>query len=417
VLAQSTLAIKAIDIGKKYEIYNKPSHRLKELLFLGKKRFHQDFWALRNIYLEVEAGSTVGVIGNNGAGKTTLLKLLTGTTMPTSGELIINGRVSALLELGAGFHPEFSGKDNIYMNCTILGMTKEEIDSKFEGIVHFSELGDFIYHPLKIYSSGMNMRLGFSVAISVDPDILIIDETLSVGDEYFRGKCLNKINDLKKRGKTILFVSHEMEMVRNLCDFVILLEKGEIIAQGSADEVADIYLKKVRAMEEGRMRIINTMDKKDGYPRWGSGEVEITEVKMFNGNNEERYVFQTGEKVVITIKYTVKKDVKRPVFGIGLFRSDGTYITGANHMWHRNPEHIERLQEGEEGTIECIIPGFPLLKGNYYLTLYCYNHSLLAPTPIDHVEKAVKFKVIENEIIEHGIVSIPTNWKINKFTF
>jgi ABC-type polysaccharide/polyol phosphate transport system ATPase subunit len=273
------LAIKAIDIGKKYEIYNKPSHRLKEFLFLGKRRFHQDFWALRNIYLEVEAGSTVGVIGNNGAGKSTLLKLLTGTTKSTCGELIINGRVSALLELGAGFHPEFSGRDNIYMNCTILGMTKEEIDSKFESIVNFSELGDFIYHPLKIYSSGMYMRLGFSVAISVDPDILIIDEALSVGDEYFRGKCLNKINDFKKYGKTILFVSHDIEMVKNLCDFVILLEKGEIIAQGSADEVADIYLKKVRATEEGRMRLLNTRDKNDGYPRWGSGEIEITEVK------------------------------------------------------------------------------------------------------------------------------------------
>ena len=408
------LAIKATDIGKKYEIYNKPSHRLKEVLFLGKKRFHQDFWALRNIYLEVEAGSTVGVIGNNGAGKSTLLKLLIGTTKPTSGELIINGRVSALLELGAGFHPEFSGKDNIYLNCSILGMTKEEIDSKFEGIVHFSELGDFIYHPLKIYSSGMYMRLGFSVAISVDPDILIIDETLSVGDEYFRGKCLNKINDFNKRGKTILFVSHEMEMVRNLCDFVILLEKGEIIAQGSADDVADIYLKKVRALEEDRMRIINTPDKTNEYPRWGSGEVEITEVKMFKGDNEERYVFQTGEKVVITITYTVKKNVKRPVFGIGLFRSDGTYITGANHLWHRNPKHIEKLQEGEKGTIECMISDFPLLKGNYYLTLYCYNHSLPAPTAIDHMEKAVKFKVIENEIIEHGIVSIPTKWEINK---
>jgi ABC-type polysaccharide/polyol phosphate transport system ATPase subunit len=407
------LAIKAIDIGKKYEIYNKPSHRLKEFLFLGKRRFHQDFWALRNIYLEVEAGSTVGVIGNNGAGKSTLLKLLTGTTKSTCGELIINGRVSALLELGAGFHPEFSGRDNIYMNCTILGMTKEEIDSKFESIVNFSELGDFIYHPLKIYSSGMYMRRGFSVAISVDPDILIIDEALSVGDEYFRGKCLNKINDFKKYGKTILFVSHDIEMVKNLCDFVILLEKGEIIAQGSADEVADIYLKKVRATEEGRMRLLNTRDKNDGYPRWGSGEIEITEVKMLNAGNEERYVFQTGEKVIITIKYMVKEDVKRPVFGIGLFRSDGTYITGANHLWHRNPEDIERLQEGEEGNIECIIPDFPLLKGNYYLTLYCYNHSLPAPTPIDHVEKAVKFKVIENEINEHGMVSIPTKWKIN----
>ena len=296
------LAIKAIDIGKKYEIYNKPSHRLKEFLFLGKRRFHQDFWALRNIYLEVEAGSTIGIIGNNGAGKSTLLKLLTGTSKPTCGELIINGRVSALLELGAGFHPEFSGRDNIYMNCTILGMTKEEIDSKFESIVHFSELGDFIYYPLKIYSSGMYMRLGFSVAISVDPDILIIDETLSVGDEYFRGKCLNKINDFKQRGKTILFVSHEMEMVRNLCDLVILLEKGEIIAQGSADEVADIYLKKVRAMEEGRMRILNTLDKKNEYPRWGSRDIEIAEVKMFSSDNEERYVFQTGEKVIIMIK-------------------------------------------------------------------------------------------------------------------
>lgn len=407
-------SIKATDLGKKYEIYQRPSHRLKELFFLGKKNFHQDFWALRNIYLEVEVGSTVGIIGNNGAGKSTLLKVLTGTSKPTCGELIINGKISALLELGAGFHPEFSGRDNIYMNCTILGMSKEEIDSKFESIVNFSELGDFIYHPVKIYSSGMYMRLGFSVAINVDPDILIIDEALSVGDEYFRGKCLNKINEFKNRGKTILFVSHEMEVVRNICDFVILLDKGEIIAQGSAHEVADIYLKRVHAVEERKMRLINAQDNEDGYPRWGSGEVEIIEVKMFNDNDEECYVFQSGGKVVISVSYKVKKDVKRPVFGIGLFRSDGTYITGTNHFWHKNPEKIEKLHEGEAGTIECIIPNFPLLKGNYYLTLYCYNHSLPAPTPIDHVEKAVNFKVIEDEIIEHGIVSITTNWKINK---
>jgi len=252
-------------------------------------------------------GSSVGIIGENGAGKSTLLKLLTGITLPTSGEVKVTGRVASLLELGAGFHPEFSGRDNVHLNCSILGMSEEEIAERFPRIADFSELGEFIDRPVKTYSSGMYVRLAFAVAASVDPDILMIDEALSVGDEHFKGKCINRLNEFREQGKTTVFVSHDMGAVKNMCRHVVLLDRGEIVEQGTAEQVADEYLK--RAHARGNERLLTLNREKNTYPRWGSGEIETLEIEMLDADGKPSLVFRTGEPFTVRVPYRVNSRV------------------------------------------------------------------------------------------------------------
>ena len=237
--------IEVKNVSKKFKIYKDKATTLKEhLLFLRSKRF-DDFWALSDINLTIEKGTTVGLIGHNGSGKSTLLKLITKIIYPTSGTITTHGRVSSLLELGAGFHPEFSGRENIYINASIFGLSKKEIDRRLESIIEFSELGDFIDSPIRTYSSGMYTRLAFSVAVHVDPDILLIDEILAVGDVNFQKKCINQIKEFKKRGVTMVFVSHNMADVLEICDSVVWLDKGKIKEIGKTDEIAGRYLKEM----------------------------------------------------------------------------------------------------------------------------------------------------------------------------
>ncbi len=408
------LAIKAVDLGKKYEIYNRPVHRLAEMLSLSGKRYHRELWALKELYFEVPRGITLGIIGSNGAGKSTLLRLLCGVSQPTTGSITINGRITAVLQLGAGFRPDFTGRANLYMNCSLLGLQKADIDKKFDEIVDFAELWDFIDLPVKTYSSGMKMRLSFAIATTIDPDILLVDEVLAVGDEYFRAKCYNRINDFKARGKTLVIVSHSLFMVRNLCDRVMLLDKGRIVKQGQTDEVVDLYLKMVHEQQERRLKGINTrISAKKDHPRWGEGNIVIESIRLTDGNGSERHLFRTNERMVIEARYRVHRTVKKPVFGIGIFRSDGTYVSGINHLWHRSPIEIEELQGGKSGTVRCTIEDLPLLQGSYYISYYCYNHSEPVPVPEDHLERALLFQVAEGGIIEHGTVSIPTKWEID----
>jgi ABC-type polysaccharide/polyol phosphate transport system ATPase subunit len=398
-------AICAENLSKCYRIYQKPIHRLWDMMF-GIKRY-QEFWALRNVYLDVPHGSTVGIIGENGAGKSTLLKVLTGITAPTSGSVQVQGRIASLLELGAGFHPEFTGRENIRLNCSILGMTPEEIDERFERIVAFSELGDFIERPVKTYSSGMYVRLGFSVAASVDPDILFIDEALSVGDEHFKGKCTNRLNEFREQGKTILFVSHDMGAVKSMCQWVVLLDQGEVLEQGTAEKVADQYLKRAHARGNERLSAINRGSSE--YPRWGSGEVEVVAVELL-GPSGPTMVLENGAPFSIRIRWKAHKDCPRPVFGIGLYRSDGTYVNGSNHHWRERPIELEDIAAGEEGEVEVSCERLPLLHGQYYLTTFLYDHSKPAPTPIDHREHVLTFEVLDARRLQHGLVSLPTRW-------
>lgn len=390
-------------------MYAKPIHRLWELVVPGAKK-HELFWAVRNVYLDIPPGSTVGIIGENGAGKSSLLKLLTGITRPTEGELHVHGRIASLLELGAGFHPEFSGRDNIHLNCSILGMTPEEIDERFAKIVEFSELGDFIDRPVKTYSSGMYVRLGFSVAASVDPDILMIDEALSVGDEHFRGKCINRLNQFREQGKTILFVSHDMGAVKSMCEHVVLMDKGEVVGQGTAEKVADEYLK--RAHERGNQRLSALNRGGSTYPRWGSGEIEVHSVELVGANDARTHVFRTGDPFKVRMRFRAHKTVKKPVFGLGIYRSDGTYVNGTNHDWRKERIVLDEIRAGEDGVAELSVPELPLLVGQYYLTSYLYDHSKPAPTPIDQQEHVVTFEVIDADRQQHGMIYLPTRWTV-----
>ncbi len=406
-----TAAVWARDLGKVYRMYRKPIHRLWDLFLPGGPR-HREFWAVRNVYLDIPHGSTVGIIGQNGAGKSTLLKLLTGITAPSTGEVRVHGRIASLLELGAGFHPEFSGRENIHLNCSILGMTDAEIAERFASIVEFSELGEFIERPVKTYSSGMYVRLGFSVAASVDPDILLIDEALSVGDEHFKGKCINRLNEFREQGKTTIFVSHDMGAVKSMCQWVILMDQGEVVEQGSAETVSDEYLKRVHARGNQRLSELNRGTNQ--YPRWGTGEIETLAIELCGEGGRPTHVFRPGEPFLVRVAFRAVRPAREPVFGLGIFRSDGTYINGSNHLWREQPIHVRDLAAGEEGSVEMEFEALPLLQGQYYLTIYVYDHAKAAPTAIDHREHAAIFEVVDARQRQHGILSLPMQWSVRR---
>ncbi len=422
------IVIKAENLGKKYDIYKKPSHRLAEMIMPRGKKRHREMWALKGLDFEIKKGSTCGIIGHNGAGKSTLLRLLSRLSQPSTGKIAIKGKVTSVLQLGAGFKGDFTGRANLFMNCSLLGLTKEEAAEKFTEIVDFAELWDFIDLPVKTYSSGMKMRLTFAIMIAMDPEILLVDEVIAVGDEYFRGKCFNKINELKSRGKTLVLVTHSLYNLRTICDHVMLLDRGRLVANGTADEVIDRYLTMVHAQREAKIGALNkkaseaesTPEAADAAadkplpPRWGDGSIHIEKVRLLDDKKTERYVYSPNEKMVIEAEYRVTKTTNNPVFGIGIFRNDGTYIAGLNHLWHKDPMEIPELTKGGSGRITCTINNLPLLKGSYYISYYCYDHSELAPTPIDHMEKALVFEVMEGNVIEHGLVSIATAWAIKE---
>lgn len=408
-------AIEVEGLWKTYSLYRKPLDRLRERMPWNRgRKFHAETTALQDINLTVAPGQCIGVIGGNGAGKSTLLKILTGTTYPTRGSYTVRGKVAALLELGAGFHQSFSGHENIFMNAAMMGFSRKEAQRKYHEIVEFSELGDFIDRPVKTYSSGMYVRLGFAVAASVDPDILMIDEALSVGDEHFKGKCINRLNEFREQGKTTIFVSHDMGSVKSMCQHVVLMDKGEVLEQGNAEKVADEYLKRAKSRGNERLSALNRGT--SAYPRWGTGEIETHEVEMLDSAGTPGFVFRTNEPFRVRVRYRVLREAKNPVFGIGLYRSDGTYVNGANHHWRETPIVIERAAPGEEGVVEMAFERMPLLAGQYYVTTFLYDHSKAAPTAIDHREHAVTFEVVDDRRHQHGMLYLPCRWSIERAT-
>ncbi len=404
-------AIVCEGISKRFELYDKPIHRLLDWLRLGGPRF-KEFWALRSAYLEIQSGQTIGIIGQNGAGKSTLLKLIAGITLPDSGQLEVNGRVTSLIELGAGFHPEFSGRENIRLACSILGLEPDEIEAVTPQVIEFSELGDFIDRPVKTYSSGMYVRLGFAVATSVDPDILLIDEALSVGDEHFRGKCMRRLNDFAEAGGTTVFVSHDLGAVRQMCQHVVLLHQGEIVSQGPADQVADDYLKRVKQIGDERLSFSSRVGGE--YPRWGSGEIEVTSVELLGSDGQPTRVVAPGEDVTFRLGYQVREEVREPVFGLGLYRSDGTYLNGSNHDWRDQPIRLRSPQPGEIGEVDMALPALPLHQGEYYLTTFLYDHSKPSPVAIDHREHVLAFQVVDPDPRQHGLFRLNNAWAVRR---
>ncbi|QDU67275.1 ABC transporter ATP-binding protein [Engelhardtia mirabilis] len=407
----SEQAIVADGVSKCYRLYQKPMHRLLDSLHIGGPRY-REFWALREVYLDVRKGATVGVIGENGAGKSTLLKLLSGVSSPTTGSVQVNGRVTSLIELGAGFHPEFSGIENIGLACSILGMLPDEIAEKTPQIVEFSELGDFIHRPVKDYSSGMYVRLGFAVATCVEPDILLVDEALSVGDEHFRGKCMRRLNEFAEGGGTTLFVSHDLGAVKQMCEHVVLVHEGRVVEQGPAERVADAYLKRVKM--RGNDGLSFAARAGGDYPQWGSGEIAVESVELIGPGGQAARVFSSGEQFTVQTRYRVQGAVREPVFGVGIYRSDGTYVNGSNHEWRAQPIQLTGLEPGETGTVEMIVGSLPLLQGEYYISTFLYDHGHPTPVAIDHRERVVVFQVVDELHRQHGMVTLESDWRVRR---
>ncbi len=408
----------AIELEKVSRVYQKYSARhrfqtFKSALVKGdlfrSLKADELVMAVDGISLQVEKGMTFGVIGENGSGKSTLLKLVAGIAKPTSGRLKVEGKISALIELGAGFHPEITGRENVFINGIMLGLSKKEISRKFDEIVRFAELEDFIDAPVKTYSSGMYMRLGFSVAINVNPDVLLIDEVLAVGDAAFVPKCLDRIDDFRRRKKTILFVSHDLATVEKICDKVAWMKGGKIQMLGEPKRVVDAYLQDIAAMQEEDYQKRKTdVDLEQKWEderrekRWGKREVEIRKVTLKNLRGEEKHVFTPEEGLVIEIDAAANEPVKDFVFGIGIFNSQGISCYGTN----TSLEDYEPVVLQGEGKAACRIEKLNLINGTYYLDVAVHKRD---GYPYDYHRNLYSF-LVSSALKDVGIARLPHKW-------
>ena len=377
------------------------------------------FTALEDVSFEVARGATFGVIGENGSGKSTLLKLLAGITKPTRGSLSVEGRVSALIELGAGFHPEISGRENVAINGIMLGLTRQQVEERFDAIVDFAELRQFIDAPVKTYSSGMYMRLGFAVAIHVDPEVLLIDEVLAVGDEAFTRKCLDKIGEFRRRGKTILLVTHSLGLVERMCDDVLWLRHGRVADRGDPKRVVDAYLTYVAGGEEALLAaepqpaagaVAAAPDDRapaHGYRegRWGSRELEIVAVRVLDDRARPRHVYVPGETLVVELDVRAEQRCEDFVFGIGLFTADGVSVYGTNtHLEGFGPEAASG-----QGTARIELQDLRLVEGTYLLDVAVHRRD---GTPFDYHRGLSTFRV-KSRIKDVGIYRPRHQWSFS----
>jgi lipopolysaccharide transport system ATP-binding protein len=376
------------------------------LLRLRALQRRQKYWVLRDVSFVAQQGELLGIVGVNGSGKSTTLKLISRIIEPTAGTIEVNGRVSALLELGAGFHPDLTGRENIYLNGSILGLSRREIDARFDDIVRFADLESSVDIPVRFYSSGMYMRLGFSVAVHADPEILLVDEVLAVGDYAFQAKCLRRVEALRREGTTILFVSHDMDTVRALCDRAIWLDGGGVRARGDPDRVVDQYL---RGLADEELEVARRGHTVVRGQRWGSGEIELTDVRFLDANGVEKTRFVTGGPLQVEIRYTAHKRIRNPVFGMAFHSSEGAWINGSNTESSRcGIDWVEG-----QGKVTYLVEQLPLLEGNYLFTATAYDYSEPVHKAYDHLDRAFLVQVRCSPEIEEplGMVHIPCRWE------
>ncbi len=404
-------------VSKRFVLHHEKPRSLQEMLvnlIHRRNGTKEEFWALRDVTFAVGRGESLGIVGRNGSGKSTALKLITRILQPTSGRVSVAGKVSALIELGAGFHPDLTGRENVFLNGAILGLSRKQIQSRFSDIVAFAELERFIDTPVKHYSSGMYARLGFAVAISVDPDILIIDEVLAVGDESFQKKCVEKIREFKSRGVTVLFVSHSLDAIRSLCDKAVWLDDGVVRLEGRASDVAERYLLDSNLSDQERHSpgsLKPAGEPASGGARWGSGEVEITGVRLLDGKGRERGWFRSGETLVVRMTYRAKEAVRDPVFGVALYASDGTHVAGPNTL--SSGHRIGGVQG--EGWVDYVVPDLPLASGVYSLSVAVYDYS--CTHAFDHQHRLYRLEVRRGSVWEdQGLVRIPCQWRHGEST-
>jgi ABC-type polysaccharide/polyol phosphate transport system ATPase subunit len=409
----SNIAISVSDVSKKFKIFEDKPATLKDRIIYRSKGVFQEKWVLRDISFDVPKGKMIGLIGRNGSGKSTLLKILTRILQPDTGKVEIVGRVSSLLELGAGFHMDFTGRENIYMNASIFGLSRKEIDGKIDEIIRFAELGPFIENPVRTYSSGMYMRLAFSIAVHVDPDILLIDEILAVGDNAFQKKCISRIESFKSQGKTIVFVSHDNGVMERLCDELYWIHESQLVEHGEPRKVVRNYMDFLNESEEKRLtaeseivaapeKHVETVEVVEQGERWGNKLAEITNVKMVDDAGEEKHFFEKGKSATILISYEAAKfKIDKPVFGIGVYKMDGYCCYGTN-------THIdgEKLILHDTGVIEVSIEHLNLVAGEYYLDVACHHEN---GTPYDYITRALTFNIKSYEE-EIGVAYLPHQW-------
>ena len=406
------VAVEAINLTKCYQIYDKPQDRLKQALWRGRKQFYRSFFALRNASFELKHGEVLGIVGVNGAGKSTLLQLVCGTLAPSSGNINVNGRVSALLELGSGFHPEFTGRENVYMNAAILGLSRKEIDERYEAIVRFADIGDFIHQPVKTYSSGMRMRLAFAVAVNVDPDILIIDEALSVGDGAFSRKSFDRIMALRDAGKTILFCTHSTYQMEVLCNRALWLNRGEIQSMGEPSVVAKDYQAYLDGLSHTSQEAAQaTPDNTAKQTRAGKSivnQARITDIRvMADGVNGRKLpVISRETELKIYVVFTSNPAQPAPTLGLSLCGKNGRMISSASS---KNDGIILTREDDGKGTLTVVFPRLPLLKGDYYLDVYLLCENGLKVW--DRIKNVAEINV-KQKGLEQGIVSLPHTWHI-----
>ncbi|MFN8532728.1 MAG: ABC transporter ATP-binding protein [Dehalococcoidia bacterium] len=398
--------IQFYDVSKRFVLHHEKYRSFQEVFvnMFRPRRAHEEFWALRNVSFEIDQGESVAIVGPNGSGKSTTLKLVSRILQPTNGKVLVTKRVSALLELGAGFHPELTGRENVFLNGSLLGFSKADMLARFDDIIEFAELEQFIDTPIKHYSTGMVTRLGFAVAVYTDPEILITDEVLAVGDEGFQRKCLDRIWQFRREGRTIIFVSHALSTVRSLCARSIWLHKGQLMADGPSADVVDSYM----------IDAYKTLEKKShaernaGTQRWGSGEVIITDVSFLDGDGRRRDVFETGETFVIRVEYLAQEKVEQPQLGIGIHRADGVHVAAPNNVAAR----CEAPFITGRGAFEYRVDQLPLLQGDYEITAAIYDHEAIHP--YDHHHRMYTLHVWNGAgaADRWGLVNMPGEWSI-----
>ncbi|EOH77176.1 ABC transporter ATP-binding protein [Enterococcus raffinosus] len=388
-------------LTKKYDMYKKPSDRLKEALSPTRKTYHEVFYALNDVNVEVKKGEMIGFIGENGSGKSTILKIITGVLTPSEGEVKIEGNIAALLELGSGFNPEYSGYENIFLNGMVLGFSREEMQDKVDDIINFADIGDHLYQPVKTYSSGMFVRLAFAVAINVDPDILIVDEALAVGDLEFQLKCMEKFTELRNAGKTILFVSHDVNAVRRFCDRVYWLKNGVVEAEGETMEITETYenfLKK---------KSLKTVDRDNSSSEDFSAYdiVEVESAELLDGDLQPLEIVEQDSKVVVKVTYNVKDDsIKKPVLGVAIRTVDNNYVCGLNTLLD---EESIPWKKGEN-VFYLEYEKMALLGGEYYFDVALFEEN--ATVPLVYKTRYLTM-FISGKYVGEGIVVLDHKWK------
>lgn len=383
----SEIAISVKHLNKMYKLYDKPMDRLKESLGLSRKKKYREHYALQDVSFDVPKGEMVGIIGTNGSGKSTILKIITGVLNPTSGEVQVDGRISALLELGAGFNMEYSGLENIYLNGTMIGFSREEIDAKLQNILDFADIGEFVHQPVKTYSSGMFVRLAFAVAINIDPEILIVDEALAVGDVFFQAKCYRKFEEFKKQGKTILFVSHDLGSISKYCDKVVLLNQGVKLDEGSAREMVDLY-KKVLVHQENagqeqqeavspgnggkeEKKFLQPFQLNPNAIEYGEKKAEIAEFTLMDEHGTPTNTIEKFTDFTIKMRIRFHEAVDDPIYAFTIKDLRGTDITGTNTMYEKVSIQPKKAGDVQEVSFT---QQMNLQGGEYLLSLGCTGY-------------------------------------------